>query len=181
MRWLLRKCDSLTGTVLAAIGGVACAQLPVFVQQYLQRLGGHVDEARRMLAVFADADTVQLLDAAARQTVEALTNGRLRDLMERQQAILEATPWGRPLAFAQHFDRDIASATLAHFEPAIPLDALGLVYGACGMVAGWLLYDLLKVLPLALLRRRGGRRRHRPGHGARHGSGQRRGYQNTVI
>ena len=44
--------DGLLDRVLCVLGTVAFSQVPEFMQQYLQRLGGHLDEARRQLAQF---------------------------------------------------------------------------------------------------------------------------------
>lgn len=153
MRWLLRKLDSLTGTILASVGGLVAAQLPVFVQQYVQRLGGHVDEAHRHLARVVGDATFGRLEPAARLMLETSARERLADL-ERQQLTLDAaSPLWRPVAFLQSFDPDIAAAAIERFVPALPLDAAGLVYGGAGIVVTWLLYEVVK-LPFCLVRRR---------------------------
>jgi hypothetical protein len=152
MRWLLRKIDSLAGAFCAAIGGAALAQMPVFVQQYLQRLGGHVDEARHNLAGLASDPQLNQLEPGARGAFEAVARARVDALQAQLDGLLAATPAMRPLEFLQSFDRAIALATLDRFEPALPLDPAGLLYGAAGVFVGWLLFELLKV-PVALLRR----------------------------
>ena len=152
MRWLLRKFDSLAGTVLAAIGGLTAAQAPVFVQQYLQRLGGHVDEAHRNLVRVTTDDTFTGLAAPVRFAVEASARDRFVELESQRQAIAAAVPALRPVEFLQAFDPEIAAATLDGFEAALPLDPASLIYGAAGIVAAWLLYEVLK-LPFLLARR----------------------------
>ena len=44
--------ETLLDRVLCVLGAVGVSQAPEFFQQYLQRLGGHLDEARRQLASF---------------------------------------------------------------------------------------------------------------------------------
>ena len=46
MRWLLSLFDRLIGTTIGAIAGVSASQTQAFIHAYLQRLGGHLDEAR---------------------------------------------------------------------------------------------------------------------------------------
>jgi hypothetical protein len=163
MRWLLRKIDSLAGAFLAAIGGVAFAQAPVFVQQYLQRLGGHVDEARRNLVRVATEEAFKGLEPGVRLAVEAVARDRLVHLERQQQALLAADPVLRPLSFLRTFDPDIAGATFGRFEPAVPLDPAGLIYAAAGVLAVWLLYELLKTLAWLVGRLAVGQRRTRAG------------------
>lgn len=158
MRWTLRKFDALLGTVLAALAGVCFAQLPAFIQQYLQRLGGHVDEAHlNLLQITTDA-SLRALDVAARQVLTVSLEQRVSELKSGEQAISGASASVRPFIFLRELDIDIAMATFRTFEPALPLSAAGLIYGLTGMVAGWLLYELLKAPAGLVIRRR--RNRH---------------------
>ena len=159
MRWTLRKCDSLLGTILAAVAGVCFAQLPAFLQQYLQRLGGHVDEARLSLSQITAGAQVSTLDAPTLQALTVSLEQRASALAAGEQAINGASASLRPLVFLREFDMDIAAATLRAFEPAVPLSITGLVYALVGIVAGWLFYELIKA-PIGAVARR--RRRVRP-------------------
>ena len=145
MRFLLRKFDSLAGAFVAALGALVCAQLPVFAQQYLQRLGGHVDEAGRQVAQLTGANAAERLDSGMRLAFETLARARHAALESQQQALSDATPLIRPLEFLRGFDSDIAAATLDRFVPAVPLDSAGAVYAIAGLVAGWLLYEAVKL------------------------------------
>jgi len=158
MRWTLRKCDTLLGTILAAVAGVCFAQFPAFIQQYLQRLGGHVDEAQLSLAQISTGSHMRTLDAPTLEVLTVSLEQRLSALAAGEQAIGGASASVRPFIFLREFDIDIATATLRAFEPAVPLSITGLVYGLSGIVAGWLFYELLKA-PVGVLFRR---RRTRP-------------------
>ena len=158
MRWTLRKIDALLGTLLAALAGMAFAQLPAFIQQYLQRLGGHVDEAQLNLAHITTATSLRTLDAPAREILTVSLEARVSELATGEAAIGGASASVRPFVFLRELDSDIAMATLRAFEPAVPLSSAGLIYGLGGMVAGWLFYELLKA-PVGLVVRR--RRAHR--------------------
>jgi len=52
VRSLLAGGEGLLDRLLCVVGAVLFSQLPEFIQQYLQRLGGHLDEARRQLEQF---------------------------------------------------------------------------------------------------------------------------------
>ncbi|TAG29309.1 MAG: DUF2937 family protein, partial [Verrucomicrobia bacterium] len=52
LRPLGRVGESLLDRALCVAGAVGFSQAPEFFQQYLQRLGGHLDEARLVLARF---------------------------------------------------------------------------------------------------------------------------------
>ncbi len=158
MRWTLRKCDALLGTILAAVVGVSFAQLPAFIQQYLQRLGGHVDEAQLNLAQVASGASFRALDAPARELLSVSLQQRVSVLQTGEQAITSASASARPFVFLRELDPDIAMATFRAFEPAVPLSTAGLIYGVAGIVAGWLFYEILKV-PAGLVVR--GRRTRR--------------------
>jgi hypothetical protein len=159
MRWTLRKCDSLLGTVLAAIAGLGFAQLPAFIQQYLQRLGGHVDEAQLNLSRVTAGAGFRNLDPPAREVLTVSLETRVNELEFGERAISSASASARPFIFLREFDPEIAMAALRTFEPAVPLSMAGLIYGVAGIVVGWLLYELLKA-PLGLARH--SRRRPRP-------------------
>ena len=159
MRWTLRKCDALLGTILAAVAGMCFAQLPAFIQQYLQRLGGHVDEAHLSLSQIIASENVRTLDAPTLQVLTVSLQQRVSALEAGETAISSTSALLRPLVFLREFDMDIATATLHAFEPAVPLSAAGLIYALAGIVAGWLFYELLKA-PVGMVAHR--RRQVRP-------------------
>ncbi len=154
MRWTLRKFDALLGTVLAALAGIAFAQLPAFIQQYLQRVGGHIDEAHFHLLQVTGGESLRTLDAPAREVLTVSLEQRVTELQSGEQAISGASGTLQPLVFLRELDVDIAMATLHSFEPAVPLSLSGVIYGFAGMVAGWLLYEVLKAPAGFVLRRR---------------------------
>lgn len=154
MRWALRKIDSLIGTLVAAVAGLAAWQLLVFIAAYQQRLGGHRDEALRAVAELTGGRTGAALgEPALRERFVALAQERHDTLAGAQAAIADSDVLTRPFVFFAHMDPDIALATARDFQPAVPLDAPSLALGLVGMVIGWLAWELVKA-PLALFRRR---------------------------
>lgn len=145
MGWVGKKLDSLAGTVIGAISGLAALQLPAFIHAYLQRLGGHIDEARLGLtALKGDQATAAAEEATLRDQLAAAAQGRIDSLEAAQAAITQAGAFERPIIFFAHMDRDIALATAQSFTPALPLDLPSLVFAVVGIVAGWLVWDLIK-------------------------------------
>lgn len=140
--------EAVVDRVLCVVGAVLFSQAPEFMQQYLQRLGGHLDEARRTLAQYegiarqsnmtigeliartsANADAVVAKHAGVMQNVA----DRVHDLAAAQTAIQDASMFTRPFAFLQHIDWGIASNTWSIFKPAVPTTAEGLVYAVAGI------------------------------------------------
>ena len=148
---------SLTGriaaTALAATLGAATSQAPEFAQQYRQRLGGALDELARVITRFdADAAAEGLVRDAALARYGASDDeflarrgasvrgdiARLARLQAHAARLEETPPTVRPLLIAREGDVPIARATLAIYEPALPLTASGATYGLSGLGAGFL-------------------------------------------
>jgi hypothetical protein len=150
--------DGIVDRVLAVAGAFLFSQAPEFFQQYLQRLGGHLDEARRTLAQFertADAAGLTLerfiaQTAANADTAVARLGPVMRGALDRVQhldaaytSLREATAWTRPFAFLRHLDGSIARATWADYRPAMPTTLEGLAYAAAGMLLFVCLHHVL--------------------------------------
>lgn len=154
MRWILGKIDSLAGTVVAAVTGLLSSQLLAFIQAYLQRLGGHIDEARLgRSALFNDRMAGVINDEALRSRIADLTQARIDALEAGYHAIDQANVFAKPFVFFAHLDRDIAIATGHAFQPALPLDPPSLGFGIAGIILGWIVWELIKS-PFRLFRRR---------------------------
>ena len=154
MRWALTKIDSLVSTVIAAVMGFLASQSMAFINAYLQRLGGHLDEARIGRESLLNEQSVAAAgNEALRAQIAAVTQARIDRLETAYRAIEQAGVFGRPVAFLRHVDRDIAVATARHFHPALPIDGQSLAFAAAGIVLGWLLWELIKS-PALLFRRK---------------------------
>ncbi len=154
--------------LVAVTGALGAAQFPAFYQQYLQRLGGRLDQA--------ESDVGRLIDDAARlgRTLDAYISELMESGSEaaRQAAIRElervdnagalasayerlsnAPPWQRPVVFADTFDPAIAKDTMAAFQPAFQLTPESLAYGAAGMLLALGLYTLAEISGRRILQR----------------------------
>lgn len=152
LRWLLRQIDSLIGVAIAAIAGLAASQLLAFIQQYQQRLGGHLAEARLNLQRALESG------AAGRREVAQVAADRVAELEAADRAIRDAGVFSKPIAFLQHLDGSIAGGAFEAFQPALPLDATSLAYGGVGILLAWAVYHGIK----APFRRRGHARTQPP-------------------
>ena len=167
---LLGAGDGLLDRALCVAGTVLFSQIPEFMQQYLQRLGGHLDEARRQLEHFQQTATQSglTLDRLIGQTAAnadpavAKLGGVMTEAMQRvdelaaaQSAMQHASLWSRPFVFLRHANPAIAHATWEIFKPAVPTTGEGLVYALFGMLILLGVYHMGIKLPVsrALARR----------------------------
>ncbi|WP_420348716.1 DUF2937 family protein [Pelagibius sp.] len=139
-------------SLFGALGGASFSQFPEYLAHYLQRLGGRIDQARvRVQEIEEDAAAkdMSVPDYIASFTASdphSLEGERMResffdlaDMEAAYSALSTAGTFERPLAFAQHFDSGLVSATIGDFAPAVPLTSEGLIYGGAGVLAGLLL------------------------------------------
>ena len=157
MGWIRKKLDSLAGTVVAVITGLASWQLPAFIHAYMQRLGGHLDEARLGLVVLKSDQAGKFAEETVlRERLAATAHERIDYLETAQSAITQAGAFEKPVLFFAHMDSDIALATARSFTPALPLDLPSLIFAALGIVVGWMVWGVIKA-PARLFR---GKKRH---------------------
>jgi hypothetical protein len=135
----------------ALVVGLAATQMPEFVQQYRQRLGGAIDELATIVAQFEAASAREGMNAGqavarleangdplARHTGTAMGDAiaRLRRLRAQQAQIDAASPAGRYLVLLADFDRAIAVGAYGMYQPAVPITLESFVLGLIGFVAG---------------------------------------------
>lgn len=153
MGWVGRKFDNLGSAVAGAGGGMGLSQAPAFTQAYLQRLGGHLDEARRTLDLVERGILVpELTEAERAQAVQGFAE-RVAELEATYASIAEASPLMQPVLMMRHGDSDIARRAWEAFTPAVPIDATSLIWTAVGVLVALLIYELFKS-PAAVVRRR---------------------------
>jgi hypothetical protein len=166
---LLGAGEGLLDRMLCVLGAVIFSQVPEFMQQYLQRLGGHLDEARRQMQQFQQAagqsgltlerfiaQTSTNMDTAVAKLGGVMSRAitRVDTLESAQSALQNASLWTRPFVFLRHLDSSIAHATWSIFKPAVPTTAEGLVYALGGMLIFIAIYHLGIKYPIAQVRAR---------------------------
>lgn len=155
--------ETLLDRVLCVAGAITLSQAPEFFQQYLQRLGGHLDEARRVLVRFeavareSGLTLTQLIETTRSEAsapvaklggVMAEAQTRAQALAQAESALRDADMWARPWVFLRHVDTEIARGTWVVFKPAVPVTAEGFCYAAAGMLLALGLYHFGIVWPL---------------------------------
>jgi hypothetical protein len=155
---------------VALISGVFGSQGPEFAEQYRQRMGGALDELKRIVAQFETAAAHQGLtppQAVGRleQNAEPLareqgqimvqTIARADRLQEGLDAMRSAGPLKRIYVMAKDFDPEIARHTLDNYEPAAPLSFEAVVAAGLAAISGWAATHLV-AWPIRRARRRPG-------------------------
>lgn len=153
MSWLGRRLDHLGSASFGAGGGLGLSQAPAFTQAYLQRLGGHIDEARLTISRLAEAEILPWLAPAERERAIAELSIRLSELERLEQTLTESPAMLRPLTLVRHADWSIAQRAAESFTPAVPIDPASLVWTGVGIVAAVVAYETCK-LPMWALRRK---------------------------
>lgn len=161
MGWMSRKFDNLASACCGAGGGMGLSQAPAYAHAYLQRLGGHLDEARRSLRLVESGEWFRGLTGVDRQGVEVEMRARVFELEHSYQAISDATPLMQPVMMLRHADPEIAGRAWEYFTPAIPIDPPSLIYTGIGVVIALLIYELIKS-PAALFKRKSPERHFDP-------------------
>ena len=145
---LARRFALAIGLLLA----VVFSQAPEFAQQYRQRLGGAVDELRRIIAQFDAEASAQSLTRDAgitrlRANADPLVQARGLDVesavererrLEAQDRAFDAAgPVERYWVLVEGFDAELAAQAYAVYQPAVPVTPSGFAAAAVGFVAGY--------------------------------------------
>lgn len=153
---------------VALLGAAGFTQFPAFYQQYLQRMGGrldqiHLDIARLLkdaqsagqtleehLNALVSSGTEEARQAAQREAERLYSADQLESAY---QALAAASPVQRPVVFAEHFDPALARETVSAFVPAIPATQEALIYGGSGMLLALLLFIGIQAFGRGVVRR----------------------------
>ena len=146
----------MIGRILAMaiglFGALAASQMPEFAQQYRQRLGGAIEELRRVVNRFdTSAQTSGLSrdqaitrlreqsEPLARREGEAMNDlvDRLDRMQRQRDAFASAGPFQRLLVLFREVDPGLARATYLDFEPAVPATSEGVVAAGGGFALCW--------------------------------------------
>lgn len=126
--YFTRKIDNI-GSIAAGLSGAAVmGQFPQFIAQYVQRLGGHIDEA-----------TIIQTTHNIPQLAERIT--KLQNGLEQ---IVSAGPLSKLPAFLMNAEWSIAYRAWQHMTPGITFDKSGLLYMGVGAVTAYILYEVAK-------------------------------------
>lgn len=145
MSWLTRRLDHLGSAATGGAGGLGFSQAPAFTHAYLQRLGGHIDEARRTIEKLAAGEILPWLGGDEReQAVEELTI-RLSELERLQHVLLDSPAALRPFTLLRQADWSIARSAADSFVPSIPIDPASIVWTLIGVFLAALAWDATRI------------------------------------
>jgi hypothetical protein len=130
--------------ILCACGALVFSQAPEFMQQYLQRLGGRLDEALRHLdevrsvalqsgvSISTEGKALDAGSAGVAQLLR-LSSERFDSLQAAESSLRNASIFTRPFVFLKNCDWETARSTLNVYKPAVPTTIEGLSYALLGM------------------------------------------------
>jgi hypothetical protein len=149
--------------------GIGLSQFPEYAQQYVQRLGGAVDELRIITEEFdseAKAGGLTRQDALAHFTNSSdsflegrgasmeRTFTRYDDLSTILAKVQNANPVERLQLLPAFVDSEIGARTLENFKPAVPVTTEGFLWGGAGLIFGYVLFAALFAFVTLPFRRR---------------------------
>lgn len=160
--------ESLADRTVSAAGALIFAQLPVFIVQYQQRLGGHVDELRRLVEKYKHyaANNNRTLEEYINIHLQSgvkefastgqLMNenlARFNDLSAGLKEITDHTGIVKLFMFFKNLDMDIYRGTMKNFVPGITFNTDAILYALIGIIVFMLVYFLIKRTIQALVSR----------------------------
>ncbi len=128
--YIADKIDKLLLTLSGTIGGLFLVQFPQFLAQYIQRLGGHIDEAQAASSNYNLPELVK----------------RVENLKEGLTAITGSTELYKLPKFLIDIEWSIAKETSKNYTPGMTFDELGFYYFGAGLILGLLIYGFLKFI-----------------------------------
>ena len=165
---LIPSLGSLLDRVCVVAGAFVGSQIPEFMQQYVQRLSGHVNELHRLLsqmrqvASYSNKTLEQYIhkfisspdpDFARQGEFMQGMFYRWEELNQALSHLTHASMWIRPYTFLKELQYDIAQSTLESFQPGLNLNVEGLCYAGLGILIGWAFYQVVsKCIILGCLR-----------------------------
>lgn len=136
---------------VALLFAFAATQLPEFLQQYKQRLGGAIDELSAVVSRFESDSAQQGLTQTGgidrlransdrfvqqRGEQEQVNVARLQTLRDAQAQFRSEGPLAQYATLVSRFDSRVAQGALGDFSPAVPTTPQGFVFGFVGFVVG---------------------------------------------
>jgi len=151
--------ESVFDRTVSAAGALVFIQVPAFLVQYQQRLGGHVDELALLIkkyksAAAGNSRTVEEYIGLHLQSdvKEFVSTGRIMaDNMDRFTGLSEALKnlsgskgLTKFFYFIKDMDIDICKAAFKNFVPGISFHFDTLLYGAMGIIVFMSIYFVIK-------------------------------------
>jgi hypothetical protein len=151
--------DGLLDRIVALVCALLFAQIPQFIAQYVQRLGGHVDELSRIVGQYTQAAaavgktleqfvathlTSTVTDFASTGKIMDENINRLKMLTRALGELNAASAYNKFIVFLRDLDIGIFKNTFQNFTPGVPVTAEAIVYALIGLVVGMLIYHAIR-------------------------------------
>ncbi|MBA2369445.1 MAG: DUF2937 family protein [Candidatus Protochlamydia sp.] len=139
-------------------GAFLGSQIPQYLQQYTQRLAGHVAELDfqiaklKKIAAMSGKTLDQYIHKFEQNTdPDFVRQGefmdgiviRWQELNQALSNLTEASVWKHPFVFLKEMDYSIARNTYESFQPGLNLTTEGFLYACLGILMGYSFYHLL--------------------------------------
>mgnify|MGYP001083317100 CR=1 FL=1 len=156
MSWLYNKISTVFNATLAAIGGLFASQIETFASQYLQRLGGHLEEATSNLERIITSVLYQNMEESVRRVLELESLDRVDHLQRAYNMINESNFFTKPFKLIFYSEEKIFLGTINNYVPAFNFTIETIIYIIISIVITIVLLELIKngILMLASHRRR---------------------------
>ncbi len=158
---MLKWVGELIDRVFAVLCAFVFAQLPLFMQQYQQRLSGHVAELTLQIDKMTDA--AGFTGKTLNQFIEKFMNDpdpdfshqgqimnymvlRSKELTHSLNQLINSSIFAKPFVFVYNINADIAHKTYNNFSVGLPFNLEGLVYALVGVIFGFILFSSLRKL-----------------------------------
>jgi len=160
--------ESVIDRFISVAGFLVFVQIPSFLVQYQQRLGGHVDELARIIksyksAAAGNSRTVEEYIGLHLQSnvKEFVSTGKLMsenmerftDLSAALKSLSESKGIIKLFHFIKNIDFDIFKAAFKNFVPAVSLSIDTLFYGIAGIIFFMTIYFVIKKSLLFIIRK----------------------------
>ncbi len=155
---IIQMMKSILEGIVAVAGAFVMSQLPIFMQQYMQRLGGHVEELTGLLnslqqnATLSNKTLAEYIqkfrtnddpDFALQGEFMSGIATRWQSLKDLLDQLTQSTLWEKPFVFFKGLQGSIFHSTLENFQPGINLTAEGLIYAGVGILLALAIYHLI--------------------------------------
>lgn len=161
LKYFLIPVDAFCSRVSAALGALILVQFPNFVVNYLQRLGGHIDELKRMLDQYNQAAAMTgktfeqyvILHKTSNVPEIAQTGRIIESSAERYLAlksaldeISQSPSLLKFFAFLKNADYEIFKSTLVNYTPGFSFNTECIFYALAGLAAAAFAYFIIKIM-----------------------------------
>jgi len=157
IEWISKMLDR----IFAVVGALVFIQFPVFMEQYVMHLTGRVDELQYQVLLMREAATQSGktlkefitkftessdLDFSRQGEIMLGMVQRLTSFSETLASLLNANFISRPFKFVFHLDWSIVKSTFSTYKVGLFLTFESLIYGLIGVVVGYYLYQMIRVI-----------------------------------